>query len=246
MNKKFISAILAGALSISAMSISAFATAFTPSSGDTADLEKAGAKTYAIQAGFQAPSISVTIPSAVKAVLNPYGVKVELEDGFTGVGGITSPVYTISNNTTDFGIIVKATATATLPSGTTITDVATDDTSLADDTDHKVYAQVKASVKTDTAPAKLGDGIFFLKEADTAKARELLILTKATEAQGKVTPVEGYFQIDGEVSGKPTKAWSATDKVTLNLILDIEPASAETGKPAETTKIGSGKSVDET
>ncbi len=234
MNKKFISAILAGALSISAMSISAFATAFTPSSGDTADLEKAGAKTYAIQAGFQAPAINVTIPSAVKAVLNPYKVKVELEDGVTSEDGITSPVYAIENHTTDFGIKVSATAWAT---GTAdITVVPGGSTSVPAETSAKqVYAEVKASVKTATAPVSLDAPLVFQTSQDAAKAKNLLTLKAATDAKN---PEVGYFQIGGSVS-KVT--WATTDKVTLNLILDLQPANAT---DASATVVGDGKNAD--
>lgn len=242
MNKKFISAILAGAMVVSTMGVVASAAdAYTPATQENAELEKAGSKSYAIAAQMQAPALNVTLPTAVKAVLNPYGIQVEIEEvGKTGTDGVTSPVYTIANNTTDFGVIVKATASAAVPKGSNAK--ISEASGLTTDTENKVYAEVKAAIALANANdmKSTGTPIVFKDSAATgykAEAKELLVLTKAAAAN---TPEKGYFQISGELSGAPETAFTVNDKVNYTLVLDIEPASAETGKPAATTKVGTG------
>lgn len=238
MNKKFISAIMAGACALSCMSISAFADdAFVPVVPED-EMEQAGQKTYEMTVGFEAPAINVTLPTTMTAVLNPYGVQIELEDiGKTSKDGVTSPVYTIANNTTDFGIIVKATAKGTDGTGDDKAEIASSG-SLGNDTGNKVYATVKASINKEIACADTSTKIVF--KTSGATAQQLLVLTKASKPEKKVVPVEGYFQIGGEISGKPTKAWNAVSSVKLDLILDIEAASADDGGAAATTAIGTG------
>lgn len=240
MNKKFISAIMAGVCTLSCMSLSAFAAddAFVPVVGDK-EVEKTGQTKYEMSVGFEAPAINVTLPTTLKAVLNPYGIQVEIEDvGKTGKDGVTSPVYTIANNTLDFGIIVKATAVADVGTGDNIATLATSAPS-AGDTGNKVYATVKASVDKTVACADTATPIVF--KANNTTAQELLILTKATKPERKVVPAEGYFQIGGSLSDTPAKSWDKITPVKMDLILDIEAASAETGGDAATSAIGDGE-----
>lgn len=238
MNKKIVSSILAGACALSCMSLSAFAEdAFVPVVGDT-EIEQTGSTSYSFSVGFQAPAINVTLPSEIKAVLNPYGIQVEIEDvGKASTDGVTSPVYTIANNTLDFGIVVKATAKADVGTGDNVATLATSAVSTGD-TGNKVYATVKASVNKETACADTTAPIIF--KASNTTAQELLILTKATKPDRKVIPAEGYFQIGGSISDTPTKKWDKITPIKLDLILDIEAASAETGATAENSAVGAG------
>lgn len=239
MNKKFISAIMAGACALSCMSLSAFAAedAFVPVAADK-DVEKTGSTTYSFNVGFEAPAINVTLPTTLKAVLNPYGIQVEIEDvGKTGKDGVTSPVYTIANNTLDFGIIVKATPSADVGSGDNVATLSAT-APTAGDTGNKVYATVKASIAKTAACEDTATKIIF--KANNTTAQELLILTKATKPEKKVIPAEGYFQIGGALSDTPAKSWDKITPVKMDLILDIEAASAESGGAAENSAVGSG------
>lgn len=240
MNKKIVSSILAGACALSCMSLSAFAAddAFVPVVGDK-EVEKTGQTTYSFEVGFEAPAINVTLPTTLKAVLNPYGIQVEIEDvGKTGVDGVTSPVYTIANNTLDFGIVVKATAVADVGTGDNIASLATSAVS-AGDTGNKIYATVKASIDKTVDCADAATPIIF--KANNTTAQELLILTKATKPDRKVIPAEGYFQVGGSISDTPAKKWDTITPVKMDLILDIEAASAEAGKTAENSALGDGE-----
>lgn len=107
MNKKVISSVLAGAMALSTMGISAFAADKT--------IKAAGATTYKVSATLAAPEINVTLPGTVAAVVNPYGVSFEMKGQTYGAQGVTSPTYTIVNNTTASAVSVTATATLTVP-----------------------------------------------------------------------------------------------------------------------------------
>ena len=240
MNKKFISAVMAGAMAVSALGVVASAD-ITPATQENAEMEKAGSKSYAISAQMQAVALNVTLPSSVRAVINPYGVTVTIEDvGKTSTAGVTSPVYTIANNTEDMAVIVKATASAEIPKGSTAKiaanktnpSAATSAVTLANETNHYVYAEVFASTALTTDPAALDTPVVFLEK--DAAPQELLKLTKAASA---TAPEKGYFQISGDLAGKPATPFSTTDKVNYTLVLDIEPANPTT---VATSAVGSG------
>ena len=116
--RKVISAILAGACAISALSFSA-----TAATGTEKTLSAAGATTFKISAAPVTPKISVSIPSAVSAVINPYGTAVSDTKGSYGADGVTSPIYKIRNFTTDSAVAVKATPSVTI---STVKDPADD------------------------------------------------------------------------------------------------------------------------
>ena len=226
MNKKFLSAILAGACALSCMSFAAFAQGeeeeaegATVVTEDPAELEKAGSKSYSISAGFTAPALNVTIPSQIKAVLNPYGVTVEVDDGVkSGIDGVTSPIYEIVNNTKDFGIAVKATATAKGTTGITIYE--TGDAPTWETETKKI---VKATVKAGATADAVADVITFqdaAKITSTNKATVGDLIEEIAKAEGD-EGTKAYIQIGGNIT--QAADWTTTDKVTLTLVLDIQP-----------------------
>ena len=107
MNKKIISAILAGACAVSAMS-------FSVSAANTNKTQTSiGQVKLSASASVASPILNVSVPSNIAAVVNPYGVKVTTRDGVYDAG-VSSPVYTIINQTESSGIAVTATASLTV------------------------------------------------------------------------------------------------------------------------------------
>ena len=169
MNKKILSTILAGACALSCMSFAAFADEET-GSYQTSEQVAAGTAEVTGDAAFTAPTISVKLPTKLAAVLNPYGVEIDLKatdaKGKTSKDGITSPIYAIENNTTDFGIIVKATATAVAKdpgdsSKTNKVKIATKEVTPKAGGDNEVYATLKAGIALTAAPKDTSTHIVF-------------------------------------------------------------------------------------
>lgn len=256
MNKKFISAIMAGAMAISALSVSVSAAdPIKPNTQENADYGTK-AQSYKIAAAVTAPEMKVTLPSTVVAVINPYGVNVKInEEAVAATDGIVSPIYTITNNSTELGITVKATTTATATTGITVIDDDTDTAVIGDATESGAFkslsenklafAQVVAGVDTaagaaPTALAAPATPAIFKPVADattTPDAVKLFSLkpTTAADKDGE----KGYFQIQGKVTRFVTKdtkevevTWTSTDKVNLVLVLDIVPAKVTTSAVA--------------
>lgn len=106
MNKKIIAAVLAGACAVSAMSITASANKAVTAAGEVK---------LAASAVLATPAIDVSVPTTVAAVINPYGVPVEVKGITYGQEGLTSPLYTIVNKTKTSNILVTASASLTVP-----------------------------------------------------------------------------------------------------------------------------------
>ena len=263
MNKKVISSVLAGAIALSTLGVSAFAA--------TADktIKTAGATTYKVTGTLAAPEINVTLPSAVAAVVNPYGVSFEMKGQTYGAQGVTSPLYTIKNNTTASAVSVVATATIAVPTTTdsdknkipTIkvtaneADIATENAKTTGAV-KTIYAVVKGAAPT--AAVEVGkekDLILFPTGEQEAQAgavevpftdvtlstkdapitgtpTTLMIIPKATaevkDNDGNVTKAAkvgyGQFQMGGSVTDQKKTAWTSSDKLTINLVLDIGPS----------------------
>lgn len=233
MNKKFISAIMAGAMAISALGVSASA-AITANKQENADYGTK-AQSYKIAAAVTVPEMKVTLPSTVSAVINPYGVSVKInEEAVAAKNGIVSPIYTITNNSTDLGIQVTATTSATATTGitmvTTKPDAATATGAFKATGDTKeAYAEVVVGMASDSSlsapstPATFGT----VAEGAEAPSTKLFHLKAAASA---TAPEKGHFQIQGEItryeSDDTTEyKWDSKDKVNLVLVLDITPAN---------------------
>ncbi len=220
--RKVISAAVAGLCAISTMSMSVFAAA-----DNTEDFQSSGEKAYKISAAFQAPTLKVTVPTAMNAVLNPYKIVITTETGDTGTDGVTSPEYTIANNDETFGITVAARATA---SGL---DAIVDDASKV--TVASGNQPKNAFIKLCATPVADGDGKGDYSDVDNddlAKASELVFkeemetavkLMQITKAADADTPSKGFVKIAGDIPTEPTEKWATSDKLALNVVFDINP-----------------------
>ena len=110
MKKKIISAVLAGACAVSAMglNVSAAVTNKAVTAVGTVTLTAAGT--------LLTPKINVSVPSAIGAFINPYGVGIENpgSDPYTP-DGVQSPIYTIMSMTSSSNVSVGVTPTITVP-----------------------------------------------------------------------------------------------------------------------------------
>lgn len=214
MSKKILSAVLASATILSTLSVSAFAEDPTKVTGSA--VSAAGATTYKVEAGFQAPTIDVKVPSTYNAVINPYGVPVMIGTTVYGAGGIASPSYEIENLSADVGIKVNVNASATTRT-LTIVDAASKVeenkdkfafiTINADNDDGQATGYTAVDAKTET-----------IGEEEWATSKTMLKLSKKDDATPK-----GYLWFAGSVPEEPEEAWTTTDKVNINLVLDIKP-----------------------
>lgn len=226
-SKKIISAIMAGACALSMTSIAAFAA--DPA---TTDIDAAGEKTYDVEAGYTAPVIDVTVPTAIKAVINPYQIAIEVETGVnTNTTGIASPEYSIKNNSTTFGIKVGAKLTA---KGTGIAVV-----DAPEKIPTKIDSEKTAFAFLNTATAAGGyanadyvaaeDGKTQLKFTEDVPDRATVIMT--LDKDGGTDPNEGFFQVQGKVTDPEVveKKYATTDKLALSIVFDINPFNPAAG-----------------
>lgn len=218
-SKKIMSAIMAGACALSMTSIAAFAA------DPTVQVKEAGEKVYEVNAGFTAPVIDVTLPTEIKAVINPYGIEIEVETGInTNTDGIASPEYEIKNNSTTFGIKVGAKLSA---KGTGITVV---------DAPSKIPTKLD-SEKTAFAflnTTTTGAGDYANDEYDATDKTQLAFtedkperatIVMTLDKKGGTDSADGWFQIQGKVTDPEIveKKYAATDKLALNIIFDVNP-----------------------
>lgn len=212
--QRIFAAALAGLCAVSTMGVSAFAADET--------IETSGAKSYKISAGFQAPTIDVTVPEEVLGVINPYKIPVVIDGVTFEAEGIASPKYTITNNSTQVGINVKATYSAEGLDGV----VATEAEATTGNTAKKKLAFVTLNA---TSPLDIGDldnctaatgNITPLIMATTENTTPAMLLRLDTKTAGNN---EGDFWIGGAVIEEPAEKWAASDRLSINVVLDINP-----------------------
>lgn len=212
--QRIFAAALAGLCAVSTMGVSAFAADET--------IETSGAKSYKISAGFQAPTIDVTVPEEVLGVINPYKIPVVIDGVTFEAEGIASPKYTITNNSTQVGINVKATYSAEGLDGV----VATEAEATTGNTAKKKLAFVTLNA---TSPLDIGDldnctaatgNITPLIMATTENTTPAMLLRLNTKTAGNN---EGDFWIGGAVIEEPAEKWAASDRLSINVVLDINP-----------------------
>lgn len=226
MNKKITASVLAGAMAISMTSISAFAADATQT------VKASGEQTFSIDAGFTAPAIDVILPTSILAAINPYHLELEVDatnNLTTGTDGISSPEYEIKNNDAALGIKVAAKISAKGAAGVSI--AAVDRTTKAAPTfknDGTEEKQVFAYLNT-TKTA----GTYAATEYDPADATQLVftedVPDKATQLLALDASESGFFQIQGKVVEEPETKWATGDKVTLNVVFDINPYNPAIG-----------------
>ncbi|MDE5859479.1 MAG: hypothetical protein K2H23_03695 [Oscillospiraceae bacterium] len=244
MNKKVISSVLAGVMALSTLGVSA-------SAADKA-IKAAGATTYKVSATLAAPEINVTLPGSVAAVVNPYGVSFEMKGETYGAQGVTSPIYTIKNNTTASAISVTATATLTVPTtsskdsdGATVKtptikvaaaegDIATAETAK----EKTIYACVKGAAPTSAVTADKLPGYV---DPDTKKAVADLILFHANDSQTEAANAVTIPFVDATLSTKedPITGTPTTLMIIPKATKEVLDTDGKTVKTA--AKIGYGQ-----
>lgn len=210
---KIFAAALAGLCAVSTMGVSAFAA--------DEKIETSGAKAYKISAAFQAPTIDVTVPEEIAAVINPYMIAVKIDDVTYEAEGIASPRYTITNNSTEVGINIKATYSADGLDG--IVDEADKATDSAKNTEGKKLAYVTLNAVADTTAGAAAETTLVMA---TEEATDLL-LTLEEKDTGKKNA--GAMWIGGATIEDPAEKWSASDKLSINVVLDINPYNPNGG-----------------
>lgn len=219
MNKKVISSVLAGAMAVSTLGVSAFAAV------PAAEALTSSSKSYAIDAGMNAPEITASIPTELKAVINPY--KAIVKDTIYGdsfASGVASPTYQIVNGMTDQ---LAVTVTPTITAGAVAVSEKPIDQSKT--TDKTVFAYLNTTTlvagttplfKNTTYKADDKSQAVF-KEEGEATANIMIINGSAS------TNKSGYFRVEGECTEKPEMAWTSKDKVKMSLVLDLAPSAGE-------------------
>ncbi|MDE6709994.1 MAG: hypothetical protein K2J76_05845 [Oscillospiraceae bacterium] len=210
---KIFAAALAGLCAVSTMGVSAFAA--------DEKIETSGAKSYKINAAFQAPTIDVTVPEEIAAVINPYMIAVKIDNVTYEAEGIASPRYTITNNSTEVGINIKATYSAEGLDG--IVDEADKATDPAKNSEGKKLAYVTLNAVADTTAGAAATTTLVM---DTEEDTDLL-LTLEEKASGKANA--GAMWIGGATIEDPAEKWSASDKLSINVVLDINPYNPNGG-----------------
>lgn len=222
--KRVASTVLAGVMALS-MTAPAFASANTN-----------------ITASYNPPTLSVVVPTAGKATINPYGLPYKLgEATVTGQKiGTTTPL--VIQNKSSVALSVSASVTGTEVGtfkfdGTPITDseqankgnvvfqmFEADGVDAANVTDTEVINAKYAALKDEDA---LGETT--ITGATAATAANILTLKKGT-ADGELQDGgAAFFRLSGTVAKKPTVAWTKTDGFTAAIAFTFDP----TADPAE-------------
>lgn len=229
--KRFGATAMAGALALS-MALPAYAGSTTPPSYKTT-----------INGAYTAPTLNVTVPGTVTAVVNPYGLPFDLVDGEVTIKGDNAKISTgsamlienRSGSALKVGAKVKGTAkgTGVAFSATTLTD---------GETDKKIYANFEAFNAPTLSEANFSDeatvaNLFKdLKTADAVlKVNVAATEAPATDSNGGLILREGLndelqngsvgvFRLNGNAAKKPTTDWAAGDGFTVEITFSFEPA----------------------
>lgn len=215
MNKKIVSAILAGACAVSAMSFSVSAAGTASNKAATAGTDvKLSASMVPV-----VPVIDVTVPSAISAVLNPYGIAVKDKAGIKyGADGVTSALYTIVNKTDTSAVAVKVVPTISFP-----TQV------IANNTDKETEAtialktadEMKTLLETNKTEAAKQDGT-----VDTKKSLSIAIAASGSSEPTAIINVDTAKKI--LLKGTPEKDQKEENTYTANATNGtVDPASLD-------------------
>ena len=215
--KKVISSIIASAVAVSTLGVSAFAAVPAAAKLDSST------KTYDISAGLNGAEITASIPTEIKAVINPYNAIItDSVYGSSFASGVASPTYQIINGMADK---LAVTATPTITSSKT---VEISETPLAENlVDKTVFAYLNTTTLEDTGAPIFRNTHYdendstqaVFKEEGEAKANIMIIGSTSDASQN------GYFRVEGECTQKPEEAWNAKDTVKLGLVLDLAPSA---------------------
>lgn len=196
----------------------------------------AGEKQTVVTGEYKAITLAVTVPTTGKAVVNPYGLPIELDEE-TSVSGqqITTGAPLVISNQSKVALAVKA----NVKGETKGTGVAfTTDAVAADETAKKINANFEAfrapGVLDDTDAAELNAMFAGLEStnavlkgavaADAADATGTLVLREGDEEGATQDGGSAFFRLSGTVTKSPTTAWAAGDGFSATIAFTFEPA----------------------
>lgn len=216
--KRFGATVMAGALALS-LSAPAFASNNTTN----------------ITGSYTPITLKVVVPQTGNAIINPYGLPVEL-DTDTVISGeqITTGAPLVIKNQSKVALAVKAKVTGTVKGDATFDASAI----AAGETDKKMNVKFEAfpapGVLDDTDAADLNAMFAALKTADAKLTATLS--TTAADATGTLVLREGdedgatqdggaaFFRLSGTVAKAPTNAWAVADGFTAAVAFSFEPS----------------------
>ena len=202
-----------------------------------------GSTNYNFTAIPVSPVINVSVPTSISVVINPYGVAVQTKSGSYDSDGVTSPVYTIRNNTQTNAISVDAEAYLTVPkdknSGEPAITVYDDPDKVESSSKKSLSAYLLACVSEsavadeDSESANLieANGVQYEKgetlvfadaTSDSGNSNKgmLMILPKADQLLGYYY---GHFKISGAVTEMSKAGWSSSDTIRLTIVFNFMP-----------------------
>lgn len=234
--KKILAGVLAGA-SLLTMTTSAFAS--------EKKVAAAGDVEYDVAATTPKVVLNLIMPAKMSAALNPYGADIKLQakveaDADAGIEaqnevattvGIASAAYKITNMSTDYGVIINASATTTVTAAKGET-WAVKTTAPADGVKGAQMALITAAdaeaLKT-VAEADLadGEGVMLLDSAKTVSKKEFVKLGGAsvdeTGDEPVVTGTSAVIGFAGRLakSGAKDVEWTEEDAINVALVLKV-------------------------
>lgn len=232
--KKILAGVLAAA---SVLTVSATAFAAPEEPDKTKSVTKAGETEYETEVGMMSAELDVELPGSMKAFLNPYGAKVNVDKLATPTQmatGIVSWGYEVVNNTKDFGIFIDT--KDVIGKGSTGVDIVS--TAPADAKKEVWVALVFA--KDTTALAAVTTPAASSKTSEAQKTAYSLVTTAktsqikfgyvpaatATEKGKGVIGIVGNISKQGSGTAPNTTEWTEDDSVTISYTLKISPAPA--------------------
>lgn len=239
--KKILAGILASA-SLLAMTVSASATS-------NKTVTAAGELEYDVSVTAPKVVLNLIMPAKMSAALNPYGadikmveeVKADADAGIDAVAevtttaGIASPAYAITNMSTDYGIVIDATATTTVTAAkgdTWVVKTATPTAGTKSAQMALITADTAEDLRDLAEVAKLEDetsGVLLLDSTKTVKAKKFMSLGGATKDETdpedvKITGVTSYLGFAGKLAeSTETKdvEWTEDDAINVALVLKV-------------------------
>ena len=218
MKKKILAMVMAGAMVLSASSVSLAASSEITPNAD--GLYAAGE--VKVESEFNIPTIKVELSdtSGKKIAVNPYGLEVNM----TGVtvdaekkAQLVNKTETITNDS-EVGLAVNATVAATVKGKAKI---ATAPVAPATEKANSIFAylQVEAgsTITAGDYNAKDANKVAFATKA--TKKKGMVTLKDKSDATGKVAS----YKILGSVAANPTTPWVAADGADFSIIFDFEP-----------------------
>lgn len=213
MNKKIISGILAGALSLSAMGMTAFAEEAKPTS-----------QTYTVSALVEMPTLTITLPENVEVAINPFGLTKKYDESTVDAEKtngiktqILSPTYEITNGS-EVGVNVSVTVTGTVKGDVKLAA----SENFAESKKKDVFMYIKGGAAAgDAAGAYAEDTDIAITTKEQTK---ILMDIAAKDTADK----KAYLKVNGALNTAAEDEWTEKDGVSLKLIIKVTPKVATT------------------